>query len=630
VTITHYPGCPFTYRYLDIMSNEYEDSRSELFADFMGDNNIEHDQFMDYVKEKYINPQKMKSKLLDDQANEISCHFQSIIQDLEDQLYDEMEKNQHNPNYQMTAFTKKVLMQIIKIFNEFLCIESVFKIDCETLRLELEHFLLKDQFYYSVDLLLSLNEGSEVMIIMDPYMPNEVEGDLLKFRQIITSVLSFALKISKKIHLKSNVQSSVESNEVYIQFGFTFKPDFDIDINSLKILFSNEENSMLKQTKMNYQVGLCIHIVSNLVKVMKGKFTEIEKRDNGELFINFTLPFERVESSKHKTLRREIRLNSDRHDKNGGMCMKSPVAEPNNFKKSNQQLGKVISKSSLSNYVSRSNLDDKKWKDSSTSVKDFKDVSKVRNSIRSIEAPKTTSEPRPEKPSMTQEEIEEAEIQEMIQKEMNDRKELNSTIVPSQSKFPIVKKEPAKNQNPPSFPNQEKQDIPINPLDEMPEESTRLAPSSLVSRIEAESEATKDLAPITLNIPKESDSPCQLEKAGSKFSFEGGASDEETNKHQKQEEKEDPKSGKKHKKKSKKEKKDKKEKKEKKAKKAKDSPKKKSKLSPDSLENKQSKNYVLSPQMDSSKATPNARMDFEGSFEEKKGKNSERYEVNNL
>jgi hypothetical protein len=49
-------------------------------------------------------------------------------------------------------------------------------------------------------------------------MPNEVEGDLLKFRQIITSILGFSLKISKNIKMKTNVHTAVEGLGVYVQF----------------------------------------------------------------------------------------------------------------------------------------------------------------------------------------------------------------------------------------------------------------------------------------------------------------------------------------------------------------------------------------------------------------------------
>jgi hypothetical protein len=135
---------------LDILSNHMEDSKSSILPE-------------------YFEEQKVKSKLLEDQANEISCQFQSIIQELEDALLEEEGQDDEQLGVSTKiVFIKKILMQTIKIFNEFLCIESVFKIDCNTLKIECEPFLLKDQFFYSVDSLLSLTENSEVTIIIDP------------------------------------------------------------------------------------------------------------------------------------------------------------------------------------------------------------------------------------------------------------------------------------------------------------------------------------------------------------------------------------------------------------------------------------------------------------------------------
>lgn len=67
---------------------------------------------------KSVQEQKVKNKLLENHANEISIQFQNIIQNLEDDLsFDSPKKNE---NFQMTSFKKSILMQVIKIFNEFL------------------------------------------------------------------------------------------------------------------------------------------------------------------------------------------------------------------------------------------------------------------------------------------------------------------------------------------------------------------------------------------------------------------------------------------------------------------------------------------------------------------------------
>jgi len=251
--------------------------------------------------------------------------FENIIQNLEDDLSNESPERDNPENCQIVTFKKNILMQVIKIFNEFLTIENLFKIDCSTLKLDLECFSLKDEFFYSVDLLLSLKQESKVTIIMDPVVPEQVEGDLLKFRLIVTSILNFALKSSKKINMKINANFSIDSNDTSIYFCIAFKPLFEITEESLKLLFTNEKISLANQTKMNNKVGLSIHLVSNLVQLMGGKFKEIERKDSGEVFIMFTIPFEKREESKYNRVRKlDIKLNSERTYENGSHILKSP------------------------------------------------------------------------------------------------------------------------------------------------------------------------------------------------------------------------------------------------------------------------------------------------------------------
>jgi PAS domain-containing protein len=85
-----------------------------------------------------IQEQRVKSKLLENHANDISSQFQRIIQHLEDDLSLDGQHKNNPEDVRMISFKKNILMQVIKIFNEFLCIENVFKIDCGTLKLEPE------------------------------------------------------------------------------------------------------------------------------------------------------------------------------------------------------------------------------------------------------------------------------------------------------------------------------------------------------------------------------------------------------------------------------------------------------------------------------------------------------------
>ena len=433
--------------------NEFKEGKAVMFTDTIE----EYDSVISpilwkgtkaaMITLKNVQEQRVKNKLLENHWNEISCLFENIIQNLEDDLSNESPERDNPENCQIVTFKKNILMQVIKIFNEFLTIENLFKIDCSTLKLDVECFSFKEEFFYSVDLLLSLQQESKVSITMDPVVPEQVEGDLLKFRLIVTSILNFALKSSKKINMKINANFDIEGNEASIYFCVTFKPIFEISEESLKLLFTNEKISLANQTKMNNKVGLSIHLVSNLVQLMGGKFKEIERKDNGETFIMFLLPFEKIEENKHSRVRKtDIKLNSSRSYENGSHILKSPeinaknIAMKMNLERSLNEIKRTSSKNE-------------------SLIKDDKSVNIIRNSMKSMIKP--NAEESWTNSNIEKQPSEKEVIEEVLIKDTNEREWLNTTIIPGKNNFAtkyIPKKKPVKqdlrkNSDAPSFPN---------------------------------------------------------------------------------------------------------------------------------------------------------------------------------
>jgi hypothetical protein len=298
------------------------------------------------------------------------------------------------------------------------------------------------------------------MIIMDPCMPEDVEGDLLKFRLIVTSILNFALKSSKKVSMQINANFSVKTNGYAIYFSISFTPTFEINVENLKLLFSNENISLSNQTKMNNHVGLSIHLVSNLVQVMGGEFTEITKRKDGEIFIMFTLPFERIENSKQRLVRKtDIRLNSSRSYENGSHVLKSPEINSKIMimTKFNQESGDAVGDNGLNVYLKNIKRAESAGLDKL--VQDERSVSKVRNSIKLMEKPKLDEYQSQKSIDKRASDKNIDELEEVKIKDNTDRNELNTTIVPGKSRFPIkytkkaqeTKRDLRKNSDAPAF-----------------------------------------------------------------------------------------------------------------------------------------------------------------------------------
>ena len=196
---------------------------------------------------KSVMENKIKQKLLVNQANEISTQFHDIVSILEKELDMQDCSSHSSDNYETShVVIKNLLFSSNKLYNDFLFIKNMFEIDCGDLRPEIEPFYIKDFFLYSIDLLLSRTQNRNIKISIDPCLPDEVEGDLLKFRQIITSILDFSLKSTQEIDVELHANFVIASGEIWVDFKISFTPKFELKEKELKLLFSNDEASACK------------------------------------------------------------------------------------------------------------------------------------------------------------------------------------------------------------------------------------------------------------------------------------------------------------------------------------------------------------------------------------------------
>ena len=86
-------------------------------------------------------------------------------------------------------------------------IKNIIDLQRQTLKQELEYFDLKPSIFYLLDSVMSLKKESHLDVnYSDPTLPNLVQGDLNKFKQILTVILDFAFSYSN--HVKIDFKSS--------------------------------------------------------------------------------------------------------------------------------------------------------------------------------------------------------------------------------------------------------------------------------------------------------------------------------------------------------------------------------------------------------------------------------------
>ena len=269
----------------------------------------------------------IKQKMLASQANEINSQFQEVLGIIEKELsrQEEEENDEYSPQEVSTKIVKNLLFSWNKLYSDFLFIKNIFEIDCGDLRPEIESFSIKDFFLYSVDLLLSKTKKWNVNVVIDPCLPEEVEGDLLKFRQIITAIVDFSLKSTEAIDVNINAEFKMKDTVGYlVYFRLSFKPKFELKEEDLKLLFGEKNNMFFNQFKIDKNVGLPIHVISKLVMFLGGSFTELKKSE-GMIHIEFSLPFNAIKASNFIVKTPKIKTNSMRTVNKGVIIMSSPA-----------------------------------------------------------------------------------------------------------------------------------------------------------------------------------------------------------------------------------------------------------------------------------------------------------------
>lgn len=183
---------------------------------------------------------KVKQKLLFDQANEISTQFHDIVNILEQELADDGCMSHSSSHETSQEVIKNLHLSSNKVFNDFLFIKNIFELDCDDFRFEKESFQIKDFFFYWIDQLLSRTQNKSIKVWIDPCMPEEVEGDLLKFKQIVTSILDFTLKSTSEIEINLHANFQIATGGYMIDFWISFTPNFEIKETELKLLFGQK------------------------------------------------------------------------------------------------------------------------------------------------------------------------------------------------------------------------------------------------------------------------------------------------------------------------------------------------------------------------------------------------------
>ena len=172
------------------------------------------------------------------------------------------------------------LMKIIDDILEFSTIES------EALTLASAPFNLNDCVEDVITRLKSekpFDPGIELLVRVQPDLPTVYLGDENRLRQVMTILLSNALKFTEEGHVLIDVSGRVEDNIAALQFSFE---DTGIGIPSekLNIIFGRFEQVDNSRTRRYGGTGLGLAIVKQIVRLMDGSLTVESEEGLGSKF----------------------------------------------------------------------------------------------------------------------------------------------------------------------------------------------------------------------------------------------------------------------------------------------------------------------------------------------------------
>lgn len=297
-----------------------------------------------------------------------------MIKMLEQELRDVQDDSSDSEAEENIILKKNLLKLSSKCFNEFLFVKNVFEIELGDLRKEVEIFSLKEYFLYSIDLLLSLKQKSKIKITIDPMIPSEVRGDLVKFRQIITTILDFSFKSTGHITIKLTSEFDRNTGGFMIYFLISFEPKFEINEEELSLLFGEKEDLFINQTKLTKLVGLSVHVLPELVKFLGGSFTQLKHTKENQIIIEFCIPFAAIATPQNSVTKTpDITMNLRRRDKKGNILFANKINNGimynrSTFNQSNKSIELSVVKDSISS-PSKKSIDVLK-EDDVTSIRD--------------------------------------------------------------------------------------------------------------------------------------------------------------------------------------------------------------------------------------------------------------------
>ncbi len=195
---------------------------------------------------------------------------------------------------------KKSGQTLLNIINDIL---DISKVEADALELEDIEFNLREliEVIFDTISIKSIGEQNELICDIDQNIPDIIIGDPLRLKQILTNLLTNAIKFTKDGVVKLSIKL-LENIEEQLRLQFCVS-DTGIGVSDevIKKLFATYTQADSSTTRTHGGTGLGLNISQKLVKLMGGTITAKSKINEGSKFY-FTLNLISGEQKEEKSI----------------------------------------------------------------------------------------------------------------------------------------------------------------------------------------------------------------------------------------------------------------------------------------------------------------------------------------
>ncbi len=227
---------------------------------------------------------KAKSSFLASMSHEIRTPLNGIIGIAELGL---MDKDIHPLQAERFMDIKTSGQNLLEIINDIL---DISKIEAGKLELEETEFSLREMLdkVFKIINVFAQDKDINLIVDMDPDIPDVLIGDQLRIRQVLTNLLNNAVKFTEKGYVLLSLQM-IDFIEEQIRLRFCVEDTgTGIPKEKQEMLFEKYTQAEVSTTRKYGGTGLGLNIARKLVELMGGKI-ELESEENKGSKFFFTI-----------------------------------------------------------------------------------------------------------------------------------------------------------------------------------------------------------------------------------------------------------------------------------------------------------------------------------------------------